>query len=236
MSAMKGAAVKARGTASPGYEVGYCRAPVEHRFKPGQSGNPRGRPRRPKRSPYEEQLKGIVGEELYREITVREGEHASRLPMMQAIIRCAAHKAAKGDVRAQKLVADLVRWTKTGQLKSKLEALEGAIRYKEEWGKELARRERLGVVADDPVPHPDHIKIDWNKAEIELTGPMTPEEKMAYDNLMARSKAYEEEIACFEQLLLEAPNDTEARAHLNAINARKERIDKILSEVGWFRK
>ena len=25
--------------------VGYCRPPVEHRFKPGTSGNPRGRPR-----------------------------------------------------------------------------------------------------------------------------------------------------------------------------------------------
>lgn len=30
------------------YEIGYCRPPKEHQFKPGQSGNPKGRPRKPK--------------------------------------------------------------------------------------------------------------------------------------------------------------------------------------------
>lgn len=29
------------------YEVGYCRPPKEHQFKPGQSGNPKGPPRHP---------------------------------------------------------------------------------------------------------------------------------------------------------------------------------------------
>ncbi len=30
----------------PPYEVGYCRPPVDTQFKPGQSGNPNGRPKR----------------------------------------------------------------------------------------------------------------------------------------------------------------------------------------------
>lgn len=33
------------GAAEPGYEVGYGRPPKSSRFKPGQSGNPRGRPK-----------------------------------------------------------------------------------------------------------------------------------------------------------------------------------------------
>lgn len=31
--------------ARPGYDVGYAKPPVGTRFKPGQSGNPKGRPR-----------------------------------------------------------------------------------------------------------------------------------------------------------------------------------------------
>ena len=34
-------------SADDDYQVGYRRPPVEHRFKPGQSGNLKGRPRKP---------------------------------------------------------------------------------------------------------------------------------------------------------------------------------------------
>lgn len=34
-----------RATKGPAFKVGYRKPPVETRFKPGQSGNPRGRPR-----------------------------------------------------------------------------------------------------------------------------------------------------------------------------------------------
>jgi Family of unknown function (DUF5681) len=35
---------------SSDYDVGYGKPPLEHRFKPGQSGNPKGRPSRAKRA------------------------------------------------------------------------------------------------------------------------------------------------------------------------------------------
>jgi hypothetical protein len=159
------------------HKVGYGRPPVDRRFKPGQSGNPRGTSRKLKHTPYEEQLKGIVTDELYRKIPVRDGDWTARIPIMQAIIRSAAVSAAKGDVRAQRLVAELVRWTEEGRLASKLRGLEDAFDYKEGWSKELARRKRLGIVGEEPVPHPDHIEIDWNRAEIDIIGPMTRKQK-----------------------------------------------------------
>ena len=36
---------KGRGSAKAGYEVGYGKPPQHSRFKPGQSGNPKGRPK-----------------------------------------------------------------------------------------------------------------------------------------------------------------------------------------------
>lgn len=44
------------------YEVGYGRPPEQHRFKRGQSGNPRGRPKgaRGFKTMLEEELSGTV--------------------------------------------------------------------------------------------------------------------------------------------------------------------------------
>lgn len=95
---------------SPGYEVGYARPPVATRFKPGQSGNPGGRPKGAKnRLPafHEERMKQIILDEAYRTITVRDGDRNVSVPMAQAIIRSLAVNAAKGQHRAQSLFADL---------------------------------------------------------------------------------------------------------------------------------
>jgi hypothetical protein len=50
------------------HKVGYGRPPVDRRFKPGQSGNPRGTSRKLGHTPYKEQLKGIVTDELERSL------------------------------------------------------------------------------------------------------------------------------------------------------------------------
>lgn len=42
------------------YEVGYKRPPREHQFKPGQSGNPKGRPKKNKN--FVEDVKGEMNE------------------------------------------------------------------------------------------------------------------------------------------------------------------------------
>ena len=44
---VENSAADKRGTTDSNYEVGYQRPPKHSQFKPGQSGNPRGRPKRP---------------------------------------------------------------------------------------------------------------------------------------------------------------------------------------------
>ena len=54
--------------AEPEYKVGYCKPPLETRFPPGSSGNPRGRPSgRPS-------LKTMVESVAYRKVPIRQGE------------------------------------------------------------------------------------------------------------------------------------------------------------------
>ena len=91
--------------------VGYGHPPETHRFAPGQSGNPRGRPkgatsRRPAQPP--DRLMQIVLDEASRQISVREGDRTVTLSMAQAIIRRLFVDAAKGAFRAQRHFTEIL--------------------------------------------------------------------------------------------------------------------------------
>lgn len=74
----------------PRYEVGYSRPPKATRFQPGQSGNPRGRPRGAKNR------KSIVGK-VASEIQTVNGRSMTTLEVMLMVVR---NEAASGNVRA----------------------------------------------------------------------------------------------------------------------------------------
>src|SRR5262245_45771469 len=82
------------------YEVGYRKPPEKHRFKPGKSGNPKGRPKGAK-DKNAKLLSDIVQEEAAREILVNEGGEQRMIPTSQALVRSLNHQALKGDQRAK---------------------------------------------------------------------------------------------------------------------------------------
>ena len=79
---------------SKDYAVGYRKPPRATRFKPGQSGNPKGRL---KGSPN---LASDLSAELGEQITVREGGQARHISKQRALIKSLMAKALQGDVRA----------------------------------------------------------------------------------------------------------------------------------------
>lgn len=87
--------------AGSGYEVGYRKPPKTHRFRPGQSGNPKGRPKGTKN------LKTDLMEELSERIPVREGEREIRVSKQRALIKSQVNRGIKGDNRAADKVLDL---------------------------------------------------------------------------------------------------------------------------------
>ncbi len=177
------------------YDVGFGKPPADTRFKPGISGNPRGRPKGSKNNKpglNAERLREIVLEEAYRDVTIRDGERNITMPMAQAVIRSLSVSAAKGNHRAQRLFAEMLVSTERQDKALHNEWLETAITYKVEWERELARRERLGLEGPAPLPHPDHVQIDFLTGTVEICGPMTKEQKAAIDMWSARKTEFEE--------------------------------------------
>lgn len=168
--------------ASQTYEVGYGKPPAISRFSPGQSGNPRGRPKGARNKMpalNEERLKSIILTEAYRTIKVNDGPRQVSVPMAQAVMRSVAVNAVKGQHRSQRLFSELLSATERDNKALHDEWLKTALEYKKSWEEAIERCRQLGLQQPDPVPHPDHIDLDMRTGQIVVDGPMTHKQRDA---------------------------------------------------------
>lgn len=86
---------------TPEYEVGYGRPPLASRFKPGQCGNPKGRPKKA------QSLAAATERELERTIVVQHQGRAKRLTKREVVSRQIVDKACRGDLGAARFLRDL---------------------------------------------------------------------------------------------------------------------------------
>lgn len=85
------------------YEVGYGKPPKHTRFKPGQSGNPAGRRRKP------QTLARDLLDEMEDVVTVEDGDGPRTVSRQRAILRRLTAKAIEGDPKATDMVLGLVQ-------------------------------------------------------------------------------------------------------------------------------
>lgn len=75
-------------------DEGYGKPPKRWQFKPGQSGNPKGRPKGSKN------LATIFKEESMKLVAVREGGKSRKVAKRELVVAQITNKAAGGDLRA----------------------------------------------------------------------------------------------------------------------------------------
>ena len=89
--------------AAPDYEIGYRRPPLYRRFKPGQSGNLKGRPK------GRRNVRAVIEEVLNQRITIREGDRTRSLPKLDGVVLTMVNKALQGDAKALTALIQLIR-------------------------------------------------------------------------------------------------------------------------------
>lgn len=84
------------------YEVGYKRPPREHQFKPGQSGNPKGRPK--KNKSFSEDIK----DEMNELIQIQEQGKLKKITKQTALVKRVVTDALSGKTSAIKLLFQIL--------------------------------------------------------------------------------------------------------------------------------
>jgi Family of unknown function (DUF5681) len=85
------------------YEVGYGKPPRGTRFKPGRSGNPRGRPNGSKN------LSTLLSQALNEPVIVVENGRRRKVAKRQAIITQLVNRSAKADLKATQIVLAMLQ-------------------------------------------------------------------------------------------------------------------------------
>jgi hypothetical protein len=166
-------------------EVGYGRPPKATQFKPGQSGNPKGRPKGAKTRRFASgghNLRDALLAEMERIIVIQEGDQQVEMTQLQAALRRLMIKAMKGDIDAIRM---LLRYAEEMQREDRQlheRFLEQMLKYKVKAEAEVRQRQAKGITdMSDILPHPDHIDADFVTGEVLITGPMSPREAAAIE-------------------------------------------------------
>jgi hypothetical protein len=137
-------------TQDPNYRVGYGRPPVHTRFQRGVSGNPGGRPRGRTAS----RVDNLILKEVYRPITVRDGDQVLSLPALQAVVRALIARAAKGNGPAQRLLVSVVKQIEQELAAEKAEGGQIPQNTRITW----AKPSDVNRDGEQPLTHEDWLK------------------------------------------------------------------------------
>ena len=95
----RNSARRSHGRPARGSEVGYCRPPKAHQFRPGKSGNPKGRPKGAKNEVT------ILRNILNRQIDSHQGGRVRKISVLEGILAAIYRGRAQGQSEVSHLPA-----------------------------------------------------------------------------------------------------------------------------------
>lgn len=91
------------------YEVGFGKPPKETQFRPGQSGNPKGRPKGAKNEAT------ILSNIMNRQIDSRQGDQVRKISVLEGILLRFTEDALKGNPRSATFLLNRYHFTEGGE-------------------------------------------------------------------------------------------------------------------------
>ena len=150
--------------------VGYERPPVSTRFKKGQSGNPKGRPKK-KICADSPETRDLILREARRLVTIREGEESHQISKIEGVIRAQYVSAIKGNnAYAQKHVIESFARAEQEHRSKIAEDVRFWTHYVETYRSIIEAAEKEGQEPPSPLPHPDDVVID-EETGVRFIGP-----------------------------------------------------------------
>jgi hypothetical protein len=212
----------------------YRQPPAEHQFKKGVSGNPKGRPKKKAVQPggnalgsgAVDRLSAMALAEANRPIPVREGDEASEIPAIQAVLRTMFRAAAQGDTRAARQLLDVVGRAESGRAMAAQENYVRARKYIEEFRPIFEKHEREGRDPPHIYPHPDDLLIDEHTGDVTIDGPISKEQAGARKALREMALQAMPRYHKLKRALVKDPKNREQRKEFKELQTYFDFLQK----------
>lgn len=193
------------------YEVGYGKPPKSGQFRPGQSGNAPGRPRKIKAAPVEtpkylptEKLIRTVGG---REHTLRVNGKLTRMTEREAVMQALFQTALKGGPLAQRTYLQMQLEEDRRLAVEQERRFNSWQEYQDKVKPLFDDARKNGEPEPDLLPHPDDIEFDYGERSVKILGPLDHEDAIRFEKWRKDAEVFFEMILFLDERSHGLPSD-----------------------------